>query len=110
MNLLLSDSVSGARGAAHGMLFVTAAGPARRPKPPVRKENFVTAPALTTRKPASLQALLERLGRHHFSDTPLSIGDNGAVVAQFYRSRITSAFQPVVRARGHEVVGHQALL
>jgi EAL domain-containing protein (putative c-di-GMP-specific phosphodiesterase class I) len=69
----------------------------------------VTAPALAPRRSNTLQPLLERIGRHHFAGTPLSINDNGAVVAQFYRSRITSAFQPVVRARGHEVVGHQAL-
>ena len=70
----------------------------------------MTAHALAPRGSTALQPLLERIGRHHFEGTPLSIGDSGAVVAQFYRSRITSAFQPLVRARGHEVVGHQALL
>ena len=63
------------------------------------------APAATTR-----HALVERLTRRHFSASPLSIGDSGAVIAQFYRSRITSAFQPLVRARDRAVVGHQALL
>jgi EAL domain-containing protein (putative c-di-GMP-specific phosphodiesterase class I) len=57
-----------------------------------------------------LQALVERLGRRHFRDSPLSIGDNGTVNAQFYRSRITSGFQPIVRALGGEVIGHHALL
>lgn len=55
-------------------------------------------------------ALVQRLGTRYFADTPLSIGDNGAVIAQFFRSRITSTFQPVARARGGDVVGHQALL
>jgi EAL domain-containing protein (putative c-di-GMP-specific phosphodiesterase class I) len=32
------------------------------------------------------------------------------VVAQYYRSRITSAFQPLARARDGAVVAHQALL
>lgn len=80
------------------------------PKPPSRKDFSVHASAPATRDPATLQPLVERLGRRHFAGTPLSIGDNGAVVAQFYRSRITSAFQPVVRARDREVLGHQALL
>jgi EAL domain-containing protein (putative c-di-GMP-specific phosphodiesterase class I) len=70
----------------------------------------VIAPALAPGRSPALQPLIDRIGRHHFAGTPLSIGDKGAVVAQFYRSRITSAFQPLVRARGHEVVGHQALL
>jgi EAL domain-containing protein (putative c-di-GMP-specific phosphodiesterase class I) len=73
------------------------------------KEIFVTASALATRKPSTLPAIVERLGRRYFADA-LSIGDNGAVVAQYYRSRITSAFQPLVRARDGAIVAHQALL
>lgn len=68
------------------------------------------AEATASRRSADLDTLLERLGKRHFSDTPLSIGDGGGVVAQFYRSRVTSAFQPIVRARTGEVVGHHALL
>jgi EAL domain-containing protein (putative c-di-GMP-specific phosphodiesterase class I) len=74
------------------------------------KEIFVTAHATARQPAASLHALLERVGRRYFADSPLSIGDRGAVVAQFYRSRITSAFQPVVRARDAAVAGHHALL
>jgi len=70
----------------------------------------LTADALAKARPGSLAALVERLGRRHFHESPLSIGDNGLVVAQFYRSRVTSAFQPIVRARGGETVGHHALL
>jgi EAL domain-containing protein (putative c-di-GMP-specific phosphodiesterase class I) len=58
-----------------------------------------------------IDALVERLGRKYFSRTPLSIGDNGAVVAQFHRSRITSVFQPLVHAANPaRIAGHQALL
>jgi EAL domain-containing protein (putative c-di-GMP-specific phosphodiesterase class I) len=70
----------------------------------------VFAHAIARKPSTSRQALLERIGKRYFSDSPLSIGDNGAVVAQFYRSRITSAFQPVVRARDAAVEGHHALL
>lgn len=70
----------------------------------------MNVPAITTRLAHPVRALIERLGSRHFADTPLSIGDSGAVVAQFYRSRITSRFQPLVRARDGAVAGHQALL
>jgi EAL domain-containing protein (putative c-di-GMP-specific phosphodiesterase class I) len=70
----------------------------------------LTARALAPDRPAALDALVQRLGKRHFRDSPLSIGDSGHVSAQFYRSQITSAFQPIVRARGGEAVGHHALL
>lgn len=70
----------------------------------------MTADALAKARPGSLDALVDRLGKRHFQQSPLSIGDNGLVIAQFYRSRVTSAFQPIVRARGGEAVGHHALL
>ena len=82
----------------------------RSSNPAERKEISLTAQALARKPPASLQPLLERIGRHYFADSPLSIGDKGAVVAQFYRSRITSAFQPLVRARDSAIAGHHALL
>lgn len=69
----------------------------------------MTLSSATIRDPATLRALVDRLGRQ-FPGASLSIGDNGAVIAQFYRSRITSAFQPVVRSGDRGVVGHQALL
>ena len=56
------------------------------------------------------EALVGRLNRKHFAKTPLSIGDNGAVIARFYRSTITSGFQPLRRARDGAVAGHHALL
>lgn len=68
------------------------------------------AEARAVAKTPSLQPLIDRLGKRHFRDAALSIGDSGLVSAQFYRSRITSGFQPIVRAQGGEVVGHHALL
>jgi EAL domain-containing protein (putative c-di-GMP-specific phosphodiesterase class I) len=59
---------------------------------------------------ASVDSLVERLAKRHFRDALLSIGDGGRVSAQFYRSRLTSGFQPIVRAQGGEVIGHHALL
>jgi EAL domain-containing protein (putative c-di-GMP-specific phosphodiesterase class I) len=70
----------------------------------------LTAEARARPRHSTLDAILDRLGKRHFHDTPLSIGDTGAVIAQFYRSRITSAFQPIVRAQDGGVVGHHALL
>jgi EAL domain-containing protein (putative c-di-GMP-specific phosphodiesterase class I) len=70
----------------------------------------LTAEALARARSAALDPLLQRLGKRHFRDTPLSIGDTGGVVAQFYRSRVTSAFQPIVRASDGQAVGHHALL
>ena len=70
----------------------------------------MTLRALARPEKSARAAILERLTRTHFGSSPLSIGDTGAVIAQFYRSYIRSAFQPLVRARDHAVVGHQALL
>ena len=63
-----------------------------------------TAPA------TGVHALAERLTRKYFPRTPLSISDNGAVAARFYRSTITSGFQPLLRARDRAGAGHHALL
>jgi EAL domain-containing protein (putative c-di-GMP-specific phosphodiesterase class I) len=57
-----------------------------------------------------VQALLQRLTREHFAAFPLSEPQPGRVVAQFYQSRLTSAFQPVVRAADSAVAGHHGLL
>lgn len=70
----------------------------------------MTPSAFATPATNELHRLVARLGARHFAGTPLSIGDNGAVVAQFYRSRITSAFQPFASARDRAIAGHQALL
>jgi EAL domain-containing protein (putative c-di-GMP-specific phosphodiesterase class I) len=70
----------------------------------------LTVRALARPEKSPRAAIVERLTRTHFASSPLSIGDTGAVIAQFYRSYIRSAFQPLVRARDQAVVGHQALL
>ena len=68
------------------------------------------ADALAHPETGRLDALVERLGKRYFPETPLSIGDRGAVVAQFYRSRVTSGFQPIARAQDGALLGHHALL
>lgn len=70
----------------------------------------MTVQATTSRQAQGLRHLAERIGGRYFPDFPLSIGDNGAVIAQFYRSRITSAFQPLVRSGDGAIAGHHALL
>ena len=45
-----------------------------------------------------------------FADSPLSIGERGDVIAQYFRRRITSAFLPLVRAHDGAVAGHHARL
>lgn len=57
-----------------------------------------------------LRNAVERIGARYFPDFPLSIGDNGTVAARYFRSSLTSAFQPMVDAGDGEVVGHQAVL
>lgn len=70
----------------------------------------MTAHAIATKPASGSRHLVERIGQRYFPEYPLSIGDKGAVVAQFYRSRITSAFQPLVRTGDAAIVGHHALL
>ena len=70
----------------------------------------MTAYTVARPRQGNLESLIDRLGRRYFREFPLSIDDNGAVVAQFYRSRVTSAFQPITRSRGGELIGHHALL
>jgi EAL domain-containing protein (putative c-di-GMP-specific phosphodiesterase class I) len=57
-----------------------------------------------------LQPHFEQLERVHFPASRFSEPHPGKVAAQFFRSSLTSAFQPVARAEGGEVIGHQALL
>jgi EAL domain-containing protein (putative c-di-GMP-specific phosphodiesterase class I) len=68
------------------------------------------ADAIARPRQGHLESLVDRLGRRYFPEFPLSIGDSGAVIAQFYRSRVTSGFQPITRARSGERVGNHALL
>ena len=59
--------------------------------------------------PSNLNAVLERIGREHFPGHELSEPRPGIVAAQFFQARLTSAFQPIVRAAGG-VTGHHALV
>jgi EAL domain-containing protein (putative c-di-GMP-specific phosphodiesterase class I) len=61
--------------------------------------------------PASVLApLLERLDRDHFPASHFAEPRPGTVTAQFFQSRLTSAFQPIVRAADGGIAGHHALL
>ena len=66
--------------------------------------------AIARPRQGHLESLVDRLGRRYFAEFPLSIGDSGDVIAQFYRSRVTSGFQPITRASNGERVGNHALL
>lgn len=57
-----------------------------------------------------LRSAVNRIGARYFQDFPLSIGDDGAVSARYFRSRITSGFQPLVDTRDGAVAGYQAVL
>jgi EAL domain-containing protein (putative c-di-GMP-specific phosphodiesterase class I) len=70
----------------------------------------VTVPALDPPEAASLAPLLEALTREHFADFPLTEAQPGRVIARFFQSRLTSAFQPMVRASDDAVAGHHGLL
>jgi len=79
--------------------------------PAGRKRGPVFAAPSPSRQPTpELRGAVERIAAHYFQDFPLLLGDNGAVTAQFFRSRLTSAFQPMVDADDRRVVGHQAVL
>jgi EAL domain-containing protein (putative c-di-GMP-specific phosphodiesterase class I) len=70
----------------------------------------MNGPALDPPDDAGLQPLLEQLTREHFADFPLTEPQSGRVVAQFFQSRLTSTFQPVMRASDNSVAGHHGLL
>jgi EAL domain-containing protein (putative c-di-GMP-specific phosphodiesterase class I) len=59
---------------------------------------------------ASRAPLLERLEREHFPASRFTEPQPGTIAAQFFSSRLTSAFQPIVRASDRGIVGHHALL
>ncbi len=61
-------------------------------------------------QPSALQPLFERLESVHFPASHFTEPHPGQVAARFFRSDLTSAFQPVARAADGEVIGHQALL
>lgn len=65
--------------------------------------------AIQRSRPAGLAPILERIEREHFPASRLAEPRPGQVTAQFFASRLTSAFHPVVRAAGG-VAGHHALL
>ena len=58
---------------------------------------------------SNLHALLDRIGHEHFPGHELCEPRPGVVAAQFFQARLTSAFQPIVRAAGG-VMGHHALV
>jgi EAL domain-containing protein (putative c-di-GMP-specific phosphodiesterase class I) len=60
--------------------------------------------------PSPLGPLLERLERDHFPASRFAEPRAGTVTAQFFQSRLTSAFQPIVRAADDGIAGHQGLL
>jgi EAL domain-containing protein (putative c-di-GMP-specific phosphodiesterase class I) len=69
----------------------------------------MNAPTLESTQ-TRLAPLLARLEREHFPAHRLSEPHPGTVEAQFFQSRLTSVFQPVVRANDGAVAGHQGLL
>jgi EAL domain-containing protein (putative c-di-GMP-specific phosphodiesterase class I) len=54
--------------------------------------------------------LLERLEREHFPASRFTEPQPGTIAAQFFASRLTSAFQPIVRASDGGIAGHHGLL
>ena len=70
----------------------------------------MTAPAFNRASTSELQPLLERLERVHFPASRFTEPRPGTVAAQFFQSRLTSDFQPVVRADDGGIVGHHAHL
>ncbi len=60
--------------------------------------------------PGALEALLEALRQDHFPATDFTMPRPGTVAARFLQSRVTSAFQPIVRASDGGIAGHHALL
>ena len=68
------------------------------------------APVAGRTQKTFLQPLFDRLERVHFPASRFSEPQPGQVTAQFFQSRLTSAFQPVVRASDRGTIGHHALL
>jgi EAL domain-containing protein (putative c-di-GMP-specific phosphodiesterase class I) len=70
----------------------------------------MTAAAAGRSRPSSVAPLLEHFERVHFPASRFTEPHPGTVAAQFFQSRLTSAFQPVVRAADDGIAGHHALL
>lgn len=68
---------------------------------------YATAQSLTAK---DLPGLLRRLERDHFPASRFSQPGPGTIAAQFLHSRLTTAFQPIVRVADRGIAGHQALL
>ena len=68
---------------------------------------FATAQSITAK---DLPGLLRRLERDHFPASRFTQPGPGTIAAQFLQSRLTTAFQPIVRAVDRGIAGHQALL
>jgi EAL domain-containing protein (putative c-di-GMP-specific phosphodiesterase class I) len=69
----------------------------------------MTRSAIKPLQPSGLRPILDHLEREHFPASRLTEARPGQVAAQFFASRLTSAFQPVMRAAGG-IAGHHALL
>lgn len=68
------------------------------------------APPPALHRPRDLEAILALLQQKYFGEHPFSRTPQGAVVARYFRSRLTSAFQPIVRAADGTTAGHHGLL
>jgi EAL domain-containing protein (putative c-di-GMP-specific phosphodiesterase class I) len=73
-------------------------------------EESMNAIAHSTAPAFDLRPLLDRLERDHFPASRFAEPRPGTVTAQFFASRLTSAFQPIVRATDGGIAGHHALL
>ena len=65
---------------------------------------------VTAFAPSALQPVFDALQRKHFPATRFTEPQSGTIAAQFFQSRLTSAFQPIVRASDNGIVGHHACL
>jgi EAL domain-containing protein (putative c-di-GMP-specific phosphodiesterase class I) len=70
----------------------------------------MTAYSLSNATGSALEPLFAQLERDHFPASRFSEPCPGAVAARFFQSRLTSAFQPIVRAADGSIAGHHALL
>jgi EAL domain-containing protein (putative c-di-GMP-specific phosphodiesterase class I) len=83
---------------------------ARAPVREHRRPNAMTSTANVPLESRFRPPLLERLEREHFPASHFTEPRPGTIAAQFLASRLTSAFQPIVRASDGGVAGHHGLL
>jgi EAL domain-containing protein (putative c-di-GMP-specific phosphodiesterase class I) len=78
--------------------------------PDPKEANAMISTAYPPSESRFHRPLLERLEREHFPASQFTEPQPGTIAAQFFASRLTSAFQPIVRACDDSVAGHHALL